>query len=144
MNYAAVRARYLDDTVRTASPATLLTMLYDRLVLDLQRAEELQRAGDRPGAGQQLVHAQDIVSELSGTLDTDAWDGGQQLMSVYSFLLTELVGANMSGDPERTAGCRRVVEPLRDAWHDAAASLTPTVPAQRGAYAAAGGVLGVG
>ncbi len=61
MNYAAVRARYLDDAVATASPAKLLTMLYDRLVLDLERAETAQRAGDRAGAGPHLLHAQDIV-----------------------------------------------------------------------------------
>ena len=124
MNYAAVRNRYLDDTVATASPATLLTMLYDRLVLDLRRAEDAQRAGDRPVANNQLMHAQDIISELVSTLDVSAWDGARQLMSVYTFLLSELVQANISGDAERTASCRELVEPLRDAWHGAADQLS--------------------
>lgn len=123
MNYTAVRSRYIQDTVATASPATLLTMLYDRLVLDLQRAETAQRAGDRAAAGRELVHAQDIVHELAATLDTSAWDGGPRLLSVYTFLLTELAGANVSQDAERTAACRELVEPLRDAWHEAAAQL---------------------
>ena len=124
MNYTALRSRYLDDTVATASPAKLLTMLYDRLVLDLQRAETEQRAGNRAAGGSHLVHAQDIVTELASTLDVSAWDGAKQLLSVYTFLLTELVGANVAGDADRTAACRDLVEPLRDAWHQAAQEVT--------------------
>lgn len=154
--YAALRTRYVDDTVSTASPAKLLTMLYDRLVLDLQRAETAQRAGDRGGAGPHLTHAQDIVAELASTLDVSAWDGAQQLLSVYTFLLTELVGANIAGDADRTAACRELVEPLRDAWHEAAAQVssaahlptvgvTPLEPmAAAGAVRAYGSELGVG
>ncbi|WP_182112588.1 MULTISPECIES: flagellar export chaperone FliS [unclassified Actinotalea] len=150
MNYAAVRTRYVDDTVATASPAKLLTMLYDRLVLDLQRAEHEQRAGNRGAAGTHLTHAQDIVGELASTLDVSAWDGAQQLLSIYTFLLTELVSANVSGDADRTAACRALVEPLADAWHQAAAQLGGTLepavaasPARNPfATAAAGGSLG--
>ena len=150
MNYAAVSTRYLDDAVATASPAKLLTMLYDRLVLDLQRAESEQQAGDRAAAGQHLTHAQDIVSELLSTLDVEAWDGARQLMSVYTYLITELVQANVSGDAERTAACRGLVEPLRDAWHQAAQEVavtsTPLEPVAAGAPVVRGmlGELGVG
>ena len=126
MNYATVRTRYLDDTVATASPARLLTMLYDRLVLDLKRAEAEQRAGNRAAASSHLLHAQDIVAELASTLDVRAWDGARQLLSVYTFLLTELVGANIAGDADRTAACRELVEPLCDAWHQAAQEVSIT------------------
>ncbi len=132
MNYAAVRNRYLDDAVRTASPATLLTMLYDRLVLDLERAEVAQRAGDRAAAGTHLLHAQDIVSELASTLDVDVWEGGRGLLSLYTYLLAELAGANVAGDAERTMACRELVVPLRDAWHTAAREVAGgAVPTQR-------------
>lgn len=150
MNYAAVSTRYLDDAVATASPAKLLTMLYDRLVLDLTRAEHAQQAGDRAAAGPHLLHAQDIVGELLATLDPEAWDGAKQLMAVYTYLLTELVQANVTGDAERTAACRELVEPLRDAWHQAAQEVavtsTPLEPLTAGAPAVRGtlGELGVG
>ena len=36
------RDRYLADTVMSASPTRLLTMLYDRLLLDLDRARQAQ------------------------------------------------------------------------------------------------------
>lgn len=137
MNYAAGRSRYVDDTVSTASPAKLLTMLYDRLVSDLQRAEAEQQVGDRVAASAHLVHAQEIVHELAATLDIDAWDGAARLMSVYMYLITELVNANVSGDPERTAACRELVEPLRDAWHQAAREVSGATPLEMTAAPAA-------
>jgi flagellar protein FliS len=124
----AMRQRYLADSIATASPAKLLTMLYDRLVLDLSRAEEALRAGDRPTASQLLLHAQDIVMELRMSLRLDVWDGAAPLASIYAYLLTELIGANVGQDADRVADCRRVIEPLRDAWREAALSTTTPAP----------------
>ena len=39
MNASMIRNRYVGDSVATASPARLVTMLYDRLVRDLVTAE---------------------------------------------------------------------------------------------------------
>jgi flagellar secretion chaperone FliS len=123
MSTASLRARYLGDTVTTASPQQLLVMLYDRLALDLDRARTALEAGNRAAAGEQLSHAQDIVLELRSSLQVDAWEGGPRLASLYSWLLTELVQANVKADRNRVASCLAVVEPLRDAWRQAAASL---------------------
>lgn len=113
--------RYLGDSLSTASPATLLVMLWDRLVLDLQRAEQAQLVGDREVAHNNLIHAQDIVHELRNSLDVDAWDGGGNLMAIYTWLLKELSAANVSGDASRTALCRtETVEPLAEAWRQVA------------------------
>jgi flagellar protein FliS len=120
---AALRARYLGDSVATASPQNLLVMLYDRLALDLQRAETALTDGDRPEAGIQLQHAQDIVFELRASLQVEVWEGGPRLAALYTWLITELVQANIKGDLRRVGDCRRVVEPLRDAWRQAASSL---------------------
>lgn len=116
---SVARGRFLSDQVATASPGTLLVMLYDRLVLDLHRAEDAQRRGDRPAAHTDLVHAQDIVSELLSTLDVSAWEGAPGLASLYGYVLREMVGANISGDADRTAACRAIIEPLCDAWREA-------------------------
>jgi flagellar secretion chaperone FliS len=118
--YAAQRARFVDDSIGTASPARLLTMLFDRLVLDLVRAESAQEANDRTAAGKQLLHAQEIVLELTSSLRHDEWDGAAGLASIYGFLHAELVQANVNGDAERTRACRALVEPLADAFRMAA------------------------
>jgi flagellar secretion chaperone FliS len=120
MTRPTLRARYLADVVATASPGQLLVMLYDRLVLDLVRAEEAQRSGAREVASVQLLHAQEIVLELQVSLAVAAWEGARGLSQLYTFLLTELIAANVGYDADRTASCRGLVEPLRDAWRQAA------------------------
>ncbi|NHC16017.1 flagellar export chaperone FliS [Motilibacter deserti] len=124
--YANARNRYAQDSVSTASPARLLTMLYDRLVLDLQRGEAALAGGDRPAANDALTHAQDILTELRNTLKVDAWEGGPALASLYAWWITELVGANVRGDVARIRGVRAQVEPLRVAWHHAARTAAAT------------------
>jgi len=117
-----LRDRYLQDSINTASPGRLLVMLYDRLVLDLVQGEEALRAGQRETAHERITHAQDIILELLTSLDVEAWSGAPGLASLYSFLITELIGANVGRDADRVASCRRLVEPLRDAWREAAAA----------------------
>ncbi|MBB3083145.1 flagellar export chaperone FliS [Geodermatophilus sabuli] len=123
MSAAALRARYLGDTVATASPQQLLVMLYDRLALDLERAETALAARDREEASAQLQHAQEIVFELRSSLQVDVWEGGPRLAALYTWLIGELIQANVKADRNRVVSCRQVVEPLRDAWRQAAVSL---------------------
>ena len=126
MSAASLRARYLGDSIATASPQQLLVMLYDRLALDLERGHTAMAAGDRETASQQLQHAQEIILELQASLKVEIWDGGPRLAALYSWLLSELIRANMKGDLRRVNDCRKIVEPLRDAWREAAASLAAT------------------
>jgi flagellar protein FliS len=126
MSAASLRARYIGDSVATASPQQILVMLYDRLALDLERAQKAVAAGDRSEAGEQLQHAQAIVLELLSSLQVDAWEGGPRLAALYNWLISELVQANLKLDTNRISSCRQVVEPLRDAWRQAAATLAGT------------------
>jgi flagellar protein FliS len=126
-----LRNRYLEDSINTASPARLLVMLYDRLVLDLVQGEEGIRTNNRDMASERINHAQEIVLELRTTLDVDAWDGAPGLASLYGFLLTELIQANIKLDADKVAACRAIIEPLRDAWREAAV-LAVAVPATIG------------
>lgn len=118
--YSDPRAAYMDASVATASPARLLVMLYERLVLDVRKGMAAQQQGDHPEAHTQLLHAQDIVLELRATLDVDAWDGGPGLASIYDFLHLQLVRANISRDVATTEGCLRLVEDLCATWREAA------------------------
>ena len=122
MSSPQLRDRYLQDSINTASPGKLLLMLYDRLVLDLMQAEEALNADQREQAHNKITHAQEIVMELHSSLDIDAWSGAPALANLYTFLLTELIGANVGKDVARVISCRVLVEPLRDAWREAAAA----------------------
>jgi flagellar protein FliS len=115
-------------------------MLYDRLLLDLHRAEAAQVGNDWEAAREQLLHAQAIVGELSATLRIDVWDGGEGLLAIYTYASTSLITANVHRDVQATRDCIRILEPLRQSWHDAAAAMPATpAPVQR----TVGGALGV-
>ena len=117
------RDTYLAATVSTASPAQLLVMLCERLVLDLQRASAALRNGEPSQAHEPLLHAQDIVLELNSSLKADTWEGGPGLASLYDYLHSELVKANLSKDLRITDFCLDLVSGLRDTWRDAAVSM---------------------
>jgi flagellar secretion chaperone FliS len=127
MTSPAMRARYLNDSIATASPARLLVMLYERLVVDLSQAETAFVAGDRTTADERLKHAQEIVIELRASLRLDLWSGATDLARIYGFLLGELISANIRADVEKVVSCRKLVEPLLDAWRQA--SLIAAEPA---------------
>lgn len=124
------RAQYNQDAILSASPHRLLTMLFDRLLLDLQRAEAAQSEQDWNRASGYLIHAQDIVAELAGSLDVERWDGGQNLLAIYLFSSTKLVSANVEHSIERTREVITIMEPLRQTWHEAAAMLAEQTAAQ--------------
>ena len=124
------RAQYNQDAILSASPNRLLTMLFDRLLLDLQRAEAAQSEQDWNRASGYLIHAQDIVAELAGTLDVERWDGGQNLLALYLFSSTKLVSANVEHSIERTREVIAIMEPLRQTWHEAAAIVAAQSVAQ--------------
>ena len=113
-------AAYVQASVETASPARLLVMLYDRLVLDCRRALVAQQDGDHQAAHGHLLHAQDIVAELQGSLRPELWDGAEGLSSLYSHLLVQFVQANVRRDMALTTHCLDLVVGLADAWRQAA------------------------
>ncbi|HEV7956245.1 MAG TPA: flagellar export chaperone FliS [Marisediminicola sp.] len=123
-NIEAQRAQYNRDAVLSASPVRLLTMLYDRLMLDLERAEAGHPRADWQLVSDNLLHAQAIVAELASSLKTDVWDGGETLLALYNYVSNALVAANVQRD---VAGIREsiaLLEPLRQGWHEAAGRLT--------------------
>jgi flagellar protein FliS len=136
----ARRSQYNRDAVLSATPVRLLTMLYDRLLLDLNRAESAQLSEDWAAASENLLHAQAIVSELSTSLNVEAWDGGEGLFALYTYVSNALISANIHRDVDRTIESIALLEPLRQTWHEAANGLQ----VQAAPATVSVGVLGVG
>jgi flagellar secretion chaperone FliS len=131
---SAKRSQYNRDAILSATPIRLLTMLYDRLLLDLNRAEAAQDSQNWQVASENLLHAQAIVAELTSSLNADAWDGGQGLLGLYLYVSNALIAANVRRDVERTRESIALLEPLRTAWYEAAGEIT----AQRASESAGG------
>lgn len=120
---SAKRSRYNREAILSATPVRLLTMLYDRLLLDLNRARAAQEELGWQVASDNLLHAQAIVTELTSSLKVNAWDGGQGLLGLYNYISEALIAANIRRDVERTRECITLLEPLRTAWYEAAGTL---------------------
>lgn len=107
----AIRQRFLQDRVITATPAQRVVMLYDRLALDLTRART-----DADEADRHLDHATQIVAELIGSLDRTAGGPAENLATLYTYLLRELMTAQLSGSVAGLAPVAAAVDTLREAW----------------------------
>jgi flagellar protein FliS len=116
---ADVRARYAQNVV-TTTPERLVTMLYDRLVRDLVAAEQAIIDQDVEVSNRELQHAQQIVIELLHALDVKAWTAAKELSALYAFVLQQLMQANARKDAEQVRTCRELIEPIAEAWHQAA------------------------
>jgi flagellar protein FliS len=114
------RSVYTQNAVGTASPATLLVMLFDRLVLDCERGLRATMGRDHAEANGQYVHAQSIVSHLQGSLDPEGWSGGPELMALYGYLQRRLIQANVRHDQKAGREVVALSRHLRDTWKRAA------------------------
>lgn len=140
----AQRDAYGREAVLSATPVQLLTMLYDRLLLDLGRAEAAQAAGKWQMASDNLLHAQAIVAELTTSLRVDAWDGAEGLQALYTYVRVALVNANVHRDVALTRECISHLEPLRQTWHEAADLIPAANAAVVDSTVFQGGSLGIG
>jgi len=140
LNSAAAKlSAYNRDSVLSASPARLVTMLYDRLVLDLTRAEEALHSQNWPTAWENLRHADQIVAELASSLKVDLWDGGEGLLQLYGYLADLIVAGTVEHDASKVHEAVELVEPLRQAWHEAADSLPAASAPPNSPYASPSG-----
>jgi flagellar protein FliS len=114
----AQRNKYQSDGVASISQERLLLAVFDRLLVDLDRATaSIQRA--KPAeAHEHLVHAQRLLEELHLALDPN-WEGSAQLASVYLYAHERLVEANLRKDAGPVAEAKSLLKPLAVTWKEA-------------------------
>jgi flagellar secretion chaperone FliS len=122
---ASARSKYVTDSVTTMSPGQMIVALYDRMLLDIERATTAIADNDVYSAHTALMHAQEILDELLVSLDLKQWSGAESLAAVYRHIKGELVAANIRKDSAPLGACRDLLTPLRDAWREAAGIVTP-------------------
>ena len=119
---ASAAGLYRQTSVQTgvaaASPHRLVTMLFDGLLEDIALAKGAIADGQIELKGRALGRAVRIVDEgLRACLDLKA--GGQlaaDLHELYAYLTKRLTQANLRNDVAALDECKRLVDPLRDAW----------------------------
>ena len=112
-------ARYQQTAVKTADRGDLLILTYEALLRWLGRADEAIDAGNVVDAHQALIAAQDLVVNLSSSVDLDQGPVGAHLVLLYDYIARELIKANVEKNKAIIASIRELLTPLLDAWRTA-------------------------
>ncbi|MCZ7580056.1 MAG: flagellar export chaperone FliS [Fimbriimonadaceae bacterium] len=117
---------YQKNAVNGASPLQLILMLYDGALRFMEAGKRAMEAGDLEAQNKNLQRAQRIVLELTSCLDME--QGGEiatHLFSLYSYVLNQLVEANVNDDPGGIDRSMQVLSDLRSSWDSLSKSLSP-------------------
>lgn len=109
----------------TAAPGQLVVLLYDALLNNLLRAEIGIVEGRAEFAHESLLTAQDVVLEISASLDRSIQPIANQLGDLYDYFYRRLVEANLDKQLAPVQELIPMVRQLRDAWVYAA-GVAPT------------------
>jgi flagellar secretion chaperone FliS len=122
MNYGM--GAYKKTSLRTASKEQILLMLYQAAIASCRKAIECIENNDIAGKGEHIAKLQDIIVELSNSLDFKI--GGEvanELSSLYDYLLHTSTQANIQKDAALLNSCLSVLNILYQGWKDAIKSL---------------------
>ena len=115
---------YRNTQVMTADPMELVIMLYDECIRSLRAAErafEMNEEDRFQEINNNLLHAQDIITELAVSLDME--NGGEiagNLQRLYEFMAFHLGKANTAKNAKPITEVREMMADLREAWSSAA------------------------
>ncbi len=110
---------YIENMVKTASPAKLIELLYMKAIDVLKEAEELIKEKKYVEANEKIKRAQDIVVELNLSLDIEK--GGQiakNLRALYNYLFQRLIEGNVKKDINALREVRGFLEDLLETWRE--------------------------
>ena len=108
---------YKKMQIETADPATLILMLYDRAIVLLDKAKNEIIEKKYEEKSYSLTKANEIIAELLGSLDMEK--GGEiatSLLRLYSFVMREIIDADMNLNTNAIDNARRIVSELRESW----------------------------
>ena len=112
----AARSDYLEQRIRTASPAQLHLMLIEGALRLAGQADKAYEANDVDSATQPLLRAMDITSELLAGVRHSEEDINVKLAAIYHFCFTRLTMAYVNTDREKLGEAIRVLGIERDTW----------------------------
>ena len=106
---------YQQNAVISATPEELVTMLYNRLIKDIKVAIMAVQKSNIEAANKAILHAQDILIHLMGTLNTQI-EVGNSMMLMYDYMNRRLAEANIKKDREILQEIQSYAEEIKDTW----------------------------
>jgi len=118
---------YKKTSVETASKEQILLMLYQAAIKHCKKAIEAIDQKNIAKKGEYIGKMQDIVVELSNSLDFEVGgDVAKELSSLYDYILYSSTQANIKLDKTYLEGCLKVLNTLYDGWTEAIKNLKST------------------
>lgn len=100
----------------------------ERLVLDCERGLRALQQGDHGEVNRQFQHGHRILDHLSATLDTEDWEAGLGLMSLYDWVTRQLIKANIDRDQGAALEALTRSKDLLDMWRSVALGAALSAP----------------
>jgi flagellar protein FliS len=120
-------SEYLVTEVLTAPAQKLQLMLIEAALRFAAKAKEHWRAGENVEAGEAILRAQEIVSEILSGIRPDAdRDLATKVSAIYGFVFRCCVAAHIHSDPARLDEAIKVLEVERETWQTLCARLSQT------------------
>jgi flagellar protein FliS len=123
----ALRGRFTQDGLATASGPRIIVMCFDRLDRDLGEAVTALGVHDTARAHDRLCHAQDLVHELLCMLDLEAWEHAVGLAAIYRYVMELLTRSNVTKREAEALEARRLLAELGDAFRQASIGLAAPI-----------------
>lgn len=108
--------QYRKAGISTASSGKLILMLYDGAIRFLKEAKNGLSGNKLDLANNNIIKAQNILTELMLSLNMDVGEIAQNLYSLYDFMNRELIKANAKKDVKPLDTVIRMLGELRGAW----------------------------
>jgi flagellar protein FliS len=124
---------YLSAEVQSATPQKLRLLLIETSLRLANRTLQFRSEGCHDRALDALIQAQEIVSQILGSLDHGA--GGelvQRVSSVYEFIYRSLVHAGYRRDEKSLHDAIRILEIERRTWRELCDKIAVEAPHEEG------------
>lgn len=109
---------YKQNQINTASPKQLIILLYQGAIKNIRHAELAVEKNDLSLKNEKLIKAQNIIQELQSSLDfAQGADIAKELDALYTFMLGELIQANVNKDIEKMTNVRTLLNDLLTSWN---------------------------
>ncbi|HOL48914.1 MAG TPA: flagellar export chaperone FliS, partial [bacterium] len=120
--------QYKETQIKTASQGQLILMMYDGAIKFLNISLTGFEKKKYDIVNNNIIKAQDIITELMLALRLEAGEIAKNLYSLYEYMNRRLIEANIKKNPEICKEILKMLEELRDVWRQVIEKVGDTQP----------------
>ena len=122
---------YKEVEIETASGLKLVVMLYAGAIKFLNIAKEGILTKKLDVANNNIIKAQDIITELMTSLNFEAGEIAHNLYSLYIYMNRRLLEANIEKNPEIINEVIKLLNILKEAWDELLKTQKDIIPSEK-------------